>query len=239
MLQRGLIRPSTSLFSSPALLVKKHNGTWRFCVDYRALNAITIKDHFPIPTIDELGDLNWFTKLDLLQGYHQILMHEDDVCKNSFLYSSWSLWIQGDAFWIMQCAIVKTVYLWLCYHSCSLTRVMTHEPFKWSSTAQTTFDTLKAALTMTLVLLLPDFTLPFTLETDASGVRMGTVLSKNGHPIAFFGKKFSPKLLRASTYVQELFAITITIKKWRHYLLGHHFTIIIDHRSLKELLTQQ
>jgi len=69
MLRDGLIQPSRSPYSSLILLVRKNAETWRIYIDYQALNIITIKDRFSIPTIDELLDdlhsTKWFSKLDL------------------------------------------------------------------------------------------------------------------------------------------------------------------------------
>lgn len=90
----------------------------------------------------------------------------------------------------------------------------------------------------TLVLALPNITLPFFLETDAFGISMGAILMQWGHPHAFFSKSFSPHLLHASIYVRELHAITFAVHKWRQYLLDHKFTILTDHCSLKDLMAQ-
>ena len=88
------------------------------------------------------------------------------------------------------------------------------------------------------VLALPNFKIPFIIETDALGSGIGAVLTQEGHPISFFSKQFCPKLMNASTYVRELAAITSAVKKWRQYLLGHKFIIVTDHQSLRELMDQ-
>ncbi|GET54018.1 enzymatic polyprotein, putative [Rhizophagus irregularis DAOM 181602=DAOM 197198] len=92
MLKLGKIRESRSPWSSPVTLAGKKSGNYRFCIDYRKLNKVTITDAYPLPRIDEqlerISSGKWFTSLDLASGFNQIEMAEEDIEKTAFICSA-------------------------------------------------------------------------------------------------------------------------------------------------------
>ena len=91
MLERGVIQASTSPWASPVVLVTKKDGSTRFCIDYRGLNDLTVKDAYPLPRIDDSLDAlsggKWFCTMDLMSGYWQIEMESEDIPKTAFTTS--------------------------------------------------------------------------------------------------------------------------------------------------------
>ncbi|GJW55142.1 putative reverse transcriptase domain-containing protein [Tanacetum coccineum] len=85
---KGFTRPSSSPFRAPVLFVKKKDGSFRMCIDYRELNKLTVMNRYPLPRIDDLFDQlqgsQFFSKIDLRSGYHQLRVHKDDIPKTAF-----------------------------------------------------------------------------------------------------------------------------------------------------------
>ena len=118
-------------------------------------------------------------------------------------------------------------------------QLLTKKGFLWSEQAQVAFDLLKQAMVSIPVLALPDFSRPFSIETDACDTGVGAVLVQDGHPVAYLSKALGVRNQRLSIYEKEFLAVIMAIDKWRAYLQRAPFVIITDHKSLCSLGDQQ
>ena len=353
MLHRNIIQRSASPWASPIVLVKKKDGSFRFCVDYRKVNNVTKKDAYPLPhvndTLDTLAGSEWFTTLDLLCGYWQVQMEESDREKTAFITQEglfefqvmpfglsnapatfqrlmdlilaglqWShclvylddVIILGKTFHDhlshleivfqrlrqaglkikpQKCALMKREVSFLGHivsragiaADPSKTDKVVHWPtptnrrqvqqflglanyyrrfvahfatlvkplhclteknarFKWTDACQEAFDAIRQQLSSPPLLSFPDFSRPFIVDTDASDVGIGSVLSQiqeDGaeHVIAYASRVLTKAERQYSVTRRELLAVIYSLDHFRQYLLGRPFLLRSDHGSLKWL----
>lgn len=350
MLDSGIIEPSKSAWSSPVVMVPKKDGTYRFCIDYRALNAVTQKDAYPLPYVsailDRLSGAKYLSSLDIKSAYHQVGMKQtcreytaftvpgrglyqfkrmpfgltnapatwqrlvdtvlgadlepyvfvylDDVivvtpdfnthieiltkvldrliaagltigrekcnfCRQSLRYLGYIVDARGlhvdpeKVSAILNLDSPKTAKEirrfvgmagWYRRFIPSFSELIsplnklthTNTRFVWTSECENSFQKIKQLLTSAPILTRPDFSKPFSLQTDASAHGIGAVLTQkfeDGEKVICFLSRSLTKLeQKYTTTERECLAVIWAVEKLRHYLEGTKFTVITDHASL-------
>ncbi|KAL9400936.1 hypothetical protein Peur_004785 [Populus x canadensis] len=234
---KGYIRESMSPCAVPVLLVPKKEGTWRMCVDCRAVNNITVKYRHPIPRLDDmLDELHGsciFSKIDLKSKF--VVVYFDDILiysKNlnehlDHLRNVLSV-LRSEQLYanLKKCTFCMEKIVFLGYVVTAQGIEMDEEKVKairdWptpkSVSEDEAFNLLKDKLCSAPVLALPDFTRAFEVECDASGIRIGAVLMQDRRPIAYFSEKLNGAALNYPTYDKELYALVRTLETWQHYM---------------------
>ncbi|PKU81321.1 RNA-directed DNA polymerase [Dendrobium catenatum] len=120
-----------------------------------------------------------------------------------------------------------------------ITDCLKMKQFQWGEDQANSFDQIKVALSSAPVLALPNFDKPFHVDTDASGIGIGAVLSQENWPVEFFSEKLCPSRQKWSVYEQELYAVVRALKQWEPYLLHQEFVLCSDHRTLQFINKQK
>ncbi|CAG2252792.1 unnamed protein product [Mytilus edulis] len=244
MERHGIIEESTSPFHSPVVLVKKQNGEFRFCVDFRVLNKITEPLSFGIPhmsdILDTLADAKpeLYSTIDLRSGFWQVPLDPATKYKSAFITHKGVYEFNRLAFGMAN-YYRKFVKDYACIATPLTSLLKKNIKFNWTLECQRAFDTLKNALISAPILVFPEFDKPFILSTDASEYSMGYVLSQiqNGveHSIAYGGRSLRGSELRWHITEKEALALVDGIQHFKHYLANQEFTVYTDNVSVKYL----
>ncbi|GJX75633.1 putative reverse transcriptase domain-containing protein, partial [Tanacetum coccineum] len=221
---KGFIRPSSSPWGAPVLFVKKKDGSFYMCIDYRELNKLTIKNRYPLPKIDDLFDQlqgsRYFSKIDLRSGYHQLRVREEDIPKTAF---------RMRRFIINFLKIAKPLTL--------LNKK--DKKFEWGNEQENTFQTLKDMLCDAPILALPKGADDFVVYCDASNQGFGFVLMQRNKEIAYTFRQVKIHEKNYTTHDLELGAMVFALKMWRHYFYGTKSVIYTDHKSLQHIFDKK
>ncbi|GJS62516.1 putative reverse transcriptase domain-containing protein [Tanacetum coccineum] len=247
---KGFIRPSSSPWGAPVLFVKKKDGSFRMCIDYRELNKLTVKNRYPLPRIDDLFDQlqgsQFFSKIDLRSGYHQLRVHEflGHVINGNGIHVDPSK-IEAVKNWkaprtpteVRSFLGLAGYYRRFIENFSKIAKSLTIltqkcKTFDWGEEQELAFQTLKDKLCNAPILALLDGPEDFVVYCDASGIGLGCVLMQRGKVIAYASRQLKIHEKNYTTHDLELGAVVFALKIWRHYLYGTKSVIYTDHKSL-------
>ncbi|GJU85578.1 putative reverse transcriptase domain-containing protein [Tanacetum coccineum] len=249
--EKGFIRPSHSPWGAPVLFVKKKDGSFHMCIDYRELNKLTIKNRYLLPRIDDLFDqlqgACYFSKIDLRSGYHQLRVHDNDILKTAFRTR-----YRHFEFTVMPFGLTNApaVFMDLMNRVCKpyldkLVIVFIDDILIYSKTKEDHENHLRLMLDLlrkeklyaevlqgTKFLLQENGVEDFMVYYDALNQGLGCVLMQRDKAIAYASGQLKSHKKNYMTHDLELSAVVFALKIWRHYLYGTKSVIYTDHKSL-------
>ncbi|GKC17832.1 putative reverse transcriptase domain-containing protein [Tanacetum coccineum] len=268
LLEKGFIRPISSPWGASVLFVKKKDGSFRMCIDYRELNKLTVKNHYPLPRIDDLSDqlqgLSVYSKIDLQSGYHQLHIKEEDIPITAFRTRYGHFEFQVMPFGLTN---APAVFMDLMNRVCKqylhkFVIVFIDDILVYSKDGEEHEKHLKIILELlkkerlyakfskcdfwldsklcsALILALPEGTEDFVVYCDASLKGYGVVLMQREKVISYASRQLKVHEENYTTHDLELGAVVLAIRLWRHYLYGTKFVVFTDLKSLQYILNQK